>query len=100
MGCKIPVRKRTAVVVRDQGICQESGKVADHVTIFPKSFRAIKTYEKKIIFRDVYYYPFDIDHIIPRCMGGTNDMDNLRLCCRHCNRKKGSKERGVRHQVV
>lgn len=32
-----------------------------------------------------------VDHRIPRVEGGTNDLDNLYLCCKHCNSKKGTK---------
>ena len=32
-----------------------------------------------------------IDHIIPIVRGGTNDIDNLVPCCRHCNSKKCDK---------
>ena len=31
---------------------------------------------------------FQVDHIIPRCAGGSDDMDNLRACCYRCNRLK------------
>ena len=30
-----------------------------------------------------------IDHFIPVCAGGTNDIDNLFTVCRSCNCKKG-----------
>lgn len=30
-----------------------------------------------------------IDHVIPRCRGGTNHPLNLVLCCRGCNDVKG-----------
>lgn len=33
-----------------------------------------------------------IDHIIPKCKGGTNERRNLIGCCRKCNVKKGSKD--------
>lgn len=32
--------------------------------------------------------PFEIDHIIPRVRGGTNDRDNLCVACHTCNRSK------------
>jgi 5-methylcytosine-specific restriction endonuclease McrA len=28
------------------------------------------------------------DHIIPRCLGGNNEADNISLCCRECNLSK------------
>lgn len=30
------------------------------------------------------------DHIMPRCMGGSNNLNNLITMCFNCNRKKGS----------
>ena len=33
--------------------------------------------------------PHQIDHIIGRQRGGTDDVDNLCLCCIRCNLKKG-----------
>lgn len=30
--------------------------------------------------------PFDVDHIKPRAIGGTDDFTNLRLICRSLNR--------------
>lgn len=31
-----------------------------------------------------------IDHWLPQSRGGTDDIDNLRLCCRQCNIAKGA----------
>jgi hypothetical protein len=39
--------------------------------------------------------PFQIDHIIARQHGGSNDPDNLALCCIHCNRYKGPNVAGI-----
>lgn len=33
----------------------------------------------------------NIDHIIPKCRGGTNAMSNLQLVHSECNQRKGSK---------
>jgi len=32
----------------------------------------------------------EIDHIIPKSKGGTDDIDNLITSCRECNRGKGN----------
>jgi 5-methylcytosine-specific restriction endonuclease McrA len=31
----------------------------------------------------------EVDHVIPRASGGTNEEDNLVAACRRCNRSKG-----------
>ena len=30
----------------------------------------------------------DVDHRIPKKLGGTDDMSNLQAMCKHCNRSK------------
>ena len=39
--------------------------------------------------------PLHIDHIIPRKVGGTHDLENLQVLCKACNLKKSSKDEGV-----
>jgi 5-methylcytosine-specific restriction endonuclease McrA len=34
---------------------------------------------------------FTFDHALPVSLGGTNDPENLRVCCLSCNSKKGNK---------
>lgn len=58
---------------RDNGVCYLCGK---HLTL-----------------TDNYNRPYapTIDHIIPIAKGGTNTWDNVKLACRNCNVKKGTK---------
>lgn len=30
-----------------------------------------------------------VDHVIPLSKGGANDLENMVVCCRECNTKKG-----------
>lgn len=30
-----------------------------------------------------------VEHVIPKCLGGTNDLSNLTLFCQLCNHKGG-----------
>jgi hypothetical protein len=42
---------------------------------------------------DIYtdnLYPLTVDHIIPRSLGGSDDLDNLQPMCAGCNFKKGN----------
>lgn len=32
--------------------------------------------------------PFAVDHYLPVKLGGTNDLENIRVCCEPCNRAK------------
>ena len=33
----------------------------------------------------VFNFPFEVEHIIPPCAGGDDDLGNLALSCRSCN---------------
>ena len=35
---------------------------------------------------------YEIDHIIPKCKGGTNEENNLQALCPNCHRKKTRKD--------
>lgn len=56
------VSTRLEVLTRDNRICQYCGRQANAV-----------------------------DHIVPRCAGGSNDLDNLVATCKSCNSRKGGR---------
>jgi len=41
--------------------------------------------------RDKLGNKWDVDHVMPRILGGTDDLLNLQLLCASCNRRKGGK---------
>lgn len=68
-GIQVP-ELRDAIIERDGGCCVYCGRVLDSDT--PESTPAI-------------------DHLKPRCQGGTDAPDNLAACCRSCNSRKGGR---------
>ncbi|MBW4435195.1 MAG: HNH endonuclease [Pelatocladus maniniholoensis HA4357-MV3] len=38
---------------------------------------------------------FTVDHLIPRSLGGTDEVDNLALACRRCNERRYNFVAGV-----
>lgn len=55
--------------------------------------------DKHSVHLDVYtddFYPLTVDHIIPKSLGGSDDLDNLQPMCCLCNWKKGN---GVHHAL-
>lgn len=61
---------RAAIMLRDDGVCRYCGMELDG--------------------EDVDSSPA-IDHVIPQCQGGSDDISNLALSCRRCNSSKGGR---------
>jgi hypothetical protein len=38
----------------------------------------------------VFNFPFEVEHVIPRSAGGSDETSNLALACRSCNLRKGT----------
>lgn len=62
---RIPTKLRQAVFRRAKGCCEYCRSQVD---FSPDSF--------------------SIEHIVPRALGGTDDLDNLALACQRCNNLK------------
>jgi len=48
-------------------------------------------------------YLIDVDHIVPRCEGGSNSISNLQLLCTRCHRHKcgeENKSRAAHHKTL
>lgn len=39
----------------------------------------------------VFNFPFEVEHIIPVYLNGSDDLSNLALACRSCNLRKGKR---------
>ena len=63
---------RRAILERDGYVCQPC---LDKMRITPAS---------------------EVDHIIPKAKGGTDDPDNLQAICEICHREKTAKENGAK----
>jgi 5-methylcytosine-specific restriction endonuclease McrA len=70
---KIPDHVRHAIMERDRDLCQECG---------------VEVQKRKVDKYDSSPNLAEIDHIVAVADGGTNDIENLRLLCLSCNRKK------------
>ncbi|HEA67187.1 MAG TPA: HNH endonuclease [Desulfobacterales bacterium] len=89
----IPIESRRAVIERDEYTCQYCGKVAKWVVGNKNGVKNIYMKKQPDCHRSKMWdwddpEPFEIDHIIPVFKGGGNDIDNLILSCRRCNREK------------
>jgi len=43
----------------------------------------------------VFNFPFEVEHILPRALGGADTEFNLALACRSCNLRKGTRISGI-----
>ncbi|MCW1969609.1 MAG: HNH endonuclease [Anaerolineae bacterium] len=43
----------------------------------------------------VFNIEFEVDHIVPLALGGSDDLSNLALACRACNLRKGKLVAGL-----
>ena len=50
----------------------------------------LEKWGRKCIYCNAKNIPLQIDHIVPRSLGGSNRVDNLTLACKSCNQKKGN----------
>ena len=48
---------------------------------------------------ETWLIPFQIDHILPVCQGGENNLTNLLLVCRTCNSRKATRDRTGKRRV-
>jgi 5-methylcytosine-specific restriction endonuclease McrA len=91
----VPVNTQILVIKRDNLTCQYCGKQGEFIYRFGKPC-VIENPQNIDLSERTYYngrdvIPFEIDHIEPIYYGGNNEIDNLVLACRKCNRSKGAR---------
>lgn len=65
---------REKIYIRDKGKCRYCRKQIE--------WEAVTKQGRKDV---------TLDHIIPKCLGGTDSEDNLTIACFRCNNLKGSR---------
>jgi len=94
----IPLNIVLEVINRDQLTCQKCGKKGYFVYRYGKPAVVENPeniyIEKGKCCNSRKLISFNIDHINPISNGGENNIDNLQLLCRKCNRQKGNKIMG------
>jgi 5-methylcytosine-specific restriction endonuclease McrA len=50
----------------------------------------LSKYNRECVYCGATHVPLQIEHVIPRCKGGSNRISNLVIACESCNQKKGS----------
>ena len=50
----------------------------------------LEKWGRKCIYCEAVDTRLEVDHIVPRSLGGTNSVSNLVICCRKCNEKKSN----------
>jgi hypothetical protein len=68
--------------------CRHCGRIAKSVAIYAKTESVNPNPFVTILSEDGV--PLTIDHILPKCKGGTNIQTNLQTLCYYCNQQKGA----------
>ena len=78
--------KRGAVFARDNFTCVYCGKKADRVSV-RRAKRGSDIVTPEV---DDQVFGMEVDHKVPVCLGGSNEVSNLVTACWSCNSKKSS----------
>jgi 5-methylcytosine-specific restriction endonuclease McrA len=74
---RIPGSVRRAVIERDGRTCRLCGR--------PVVLRSVRRRRTRVPGNQL-----TLDHIVPSSHGGAATIDNLRVCCRDCNMRRGA----------
>ena len=90
----IPESTKRQVIIRDKAMCQVCGLPGIPVKRYGKSTVIIPLVGTEVLPWQDYNgrasAVFELDHIKPVFLGGTNLPENLRVTCGLCNRRKNS----------
>jgi len=50
----------------------------------------LEKWKRRCAYCEAQHIPLQVEHIVPRALGGTNRVSNLTLACQPCNQKKGA----------
>jgi hypothetical protein len=98
----IPFKIRKEVIERVGTNCVKCGREGFE-SFNTNGAPTVKEKEKIKACLDIYHMthftwinrPMEFDHVLPLAMGGTDDVDNLQILCRKCNRGKRDRYKGV-----
>jgi len=68
---------------------------ASHETVSAKNRRQVSLRAQNKCENCGSEYALEVDHIRPLALGGTSDLENLRLLCRHCNQRAAIQNLGI-----
>lgn len=86
-GHAVTCSRTSKVTIRDKFKCKSCGLKATHAIIM----RNVISNQNAICFvgvKDGKYVPFTKDHIVPKMLGGRDNMNNLQAMCLPCNQDK------------
>jgi len=75
---RIPGSIRRAVIERDGRVCQLCSRP---VVVRTRRRGRARTHDHQLT----------LDHVVAVVNGGATSIDNLRVCCRRCNMRKGAR---------
>jgi hypothetical protein len=88
--CRLLTRDiKTRVTEPHRSHKRSQSSAASIVDITRRYIRATNCVYCNRMFSDVLRKSFD--HIIPVCLGGSSEADNIAICCRPCNQSKGGR---------